>query len=403
MRRNLPAWAMGLANAPLGFVFGFISTAMPFLLASRGVSTAQIAGISAIAFSPSFWAFLLCPILDVRFSKRQYCIACFGFAALCIGCAVLNLNHLPLFTALTTLGCASGVVAGNSLAALLIEVVHQNSFGSLGGWVNVANLGAAGLFGTITILLVQKAPLPIASASVAFIVIAPLPLFAFFPAVPAPTRGIAETFRTLFRDLFTVMKRRECILGLIAFLSPGSAFALTNLFSGLGAQYHAPENLVAWIGGAGVAIACSIGCLLGGPLADRFPRPQVYVITGIVGACVSVAMLFAPHTTMVFILGVLAYNLAQGLNYTAFTALSYELTGKDNPLAGTQVALLTASANLPISYMTALDGAGSARHGLTGMYAVDAGASLLACAALLILFERTSRSRVPRTTPSRTS
>ena len=395
MPRKLPPWTMGLANAPLGFTFGFISTAIPFLLASRGVSTAQIAGISAICFSPSFWAFLLCPILDVRFSKRQYCVGCFTLAALCVGCAVLNLDHLALFTALTTFGCASAVIGGNSLAALLIEVVDQNSFGSLGGWVNVANLGAAGIFGTMTIFLVQKAPIAIAALSVALIILAPLLLLTFFPTVPAATRAAAETFSTLFRDLLAVMKRRECILGLIAFLSPGSAFALTNLFSGLGASYQAPENLVAWIGGAGVAIACSIGCLLGGPLADRFPRPQVYVITGIVGATVSVAMLFAPHTTTVFIIGVLAYNLAQGLNYTAFTALSYELTGKDNPLAGTQVALLTASANLPISYMTALDGAGSARHGLTGMYAVDAGASLIACAALLILFRRTAHARLP--------
>ena len=394
MVRKLPAWAMGLAMAPLGFTFGFISTAMPFLLAARGVSTAQIAGISAIAFSPSFWAFLLSPILDVRFTKRQYCLACFGLAATCVGCAVLTIDRLVLFSGFTTLACVAAVLGGNSLAALLIELVDQKSFGSLGSWVNVANLGAAGLFGTVTILLVQKAPTAIAAAAVAMIVVGPLLLFAFFPNVPAPSRGVAETFRTLFRDLFAVMKRRECILGLIAFLSPGSAFALTNLFSGLGANYHAPESLVAWIGGAGVAIACSIGCLLGGPLADRFPRPQVYVMTGIIGACVSLAMLFAPHTTAVFIIGVLAYNLAQGLNYTAFTALSYELTGKDNPLAGTQVALLTASANLPISYMTALDGAGSARHGLTGMYAVDAGASFIACGALLAIFRLVTKSNL---------
>ena len=38
MRRSLPPWAMGLAIAPLGFYFGFVSTAMPILLAAKGVA-----------------------------------------------------------------------------------------------------------------------------------------------------------------------------------------------------------------------------------------------------------------------------------------------------------------------------------------------------------------------------
>ena len=44
MRRQLPPWAMGLAVAPLGFYFGFVSTATPILLAARGVSVEEIFG-----------------------------------------------------------------------------------------------------------------------------------------------------------------------------------------------------------------------------------------------------------------------------------------------------------------------------------------------------------------------
>ena len=68
MRRQLPPWAMGFALAPLGFYYGFISAAMPILLSARNVSVSEISRVSAIAFSPTFWAFLLCPILDVRFA-----------------------------------------------------------------------------------------------------------------------------------------------------------------------------------------------------------------------------------------------------------------------------------------------------------------------------------------------
>jgi hypothetical protein len=59
MRRRLSPWAMGFANAPLGFYFGYISTAIPILLSARGVSVDEISHVSGIAFSPSFWAFAL--------------------------------------------------------------------------------------------------------------------------------------------------------------------------------------------------------------------------------------------------------------------------------------------------------------------------------------------------------
>ena len=70
MQRKLPPWAMGLAMAPLGFYFGFITTATPILLSGQGVALDRIAYISAVGFSPTFWAFLLGPVLDVRFTKR---------------------------------------------------------------------------------------------------------------------------------------------------------------------------------------------------------------------------------------------------------------------------------------------------------------------------------------------
>ncbi|HEV2619966.1 MAG TPA: MFS transporter, partial [Acidobacteriaceae bacterium] len=104
MRRQLPPWAMGLAIAPLGFYYGFISTAMPILLRAKGVSVDEISKISLLAFSPSFWAFLLCPILDVRFSKRTYALVSAGIAALCLGASTLLIGNLTLFTVVLTVG-----------------------------------------------------------------------------------------------------------------------------------------------------------------------------------------------------------------------------------------------------------------------------------------------------------
>jgi hypothetical protein len=57
------------------------------------------------------------------------------------------------------------------------------------------------------------------------------------------------------------------------------------------------------------------------------------------------------------------------------------------------MGLLTASVNLPFSYMTALDGRVYASRGLTGMLLNDAGMSVLAGIALLVLLSRLERPK----------
>ena len=116
-------------------------------------------------------------------------------------------------------------------------------------------------------------------------------------------------------------------------------------------------------------------------------------MTGLFGAVFSMGLIWSPHTLVMFVVGVLGYNFSQGMNYTAFSSLTFEIVGPGNPLAATQMGLLTASANLPISYMTAVDGRVYAAHGLTGMLAVDAGMSVLAGIALLIVLSRLWRPK----------
>jgi hypothetical protein len=87
------------------------------------------------------------------------------------------------------------------------------------------------------------------------------------------------------------------------------------------------------------------------------------------------------------------YNFFQGINYTAISSLFFEIVGPGNPLASTQIALLGAAANLPISYMTAIDGHVHTTHGLTGMLAVDGCCSVVVGTVLLLVFRRIGSSR----------
>jgi PAT family beta-lactamase induction signal transducer AmpG len=393
---------MGLAIAPLGFYYGFISTAMPILLAAHGNSVGRISGVSAVAFSPTFWGFLLCPILDVRFSKRTYALFFAGVAAICLGLSTLLTANLVAFTALLTAGTTAAVIFGNAHQGWMPDVIQDKHYSHVGATTNIANLGAAGLFATLTVVLVRTLHAPVAAALLALTVMAPTAMLFFIPLPAQPTRGALETFRSFFGDLRRVCGRPGCILGLVCFVSPTACFALTNLFSGMGADFRTPERWVTALNGTGVAVACSFGCLVGIWFCGRYVRRNVYVLSGFGGATAALGLVFTPHTLTFFAAGVLMYNFFQGINYTAFSSLCFEIVGPGNPLAGTQMALLAAAANLPISYMTAVDGHFHTAHGLTGMLAVDAVSSILVGTTLLLVFHnmgigRPDARRTPET------
>jgi PAT family beta-lactamase induction signal transducer AmpG len=376
---------MGLANTPTGFVFGFISTAMGILLVARGVSVDRVGGISAVAFSPTFWAWLLAPILDVRFTKRAYGFFFAALAAVLLAVTVVSLGNLAIFTAALTASCTSIVLYSSAVAGWTPDIVADHEFDSLSGWFNVANLGAAGLFSAIAVILVRTLPLPAAASCLGLLVLAPTLLLVWFPPAPRPDGRLRENFHAMARDLGRVLRQTRTWIGLILFLAPVGAFALTNLFSSLGSDFHASESFVTTLNGPGVAIACSTGCLLAIPLCRRLRRRTVYLIAGTGAAAAAIALALLPHTPRIFAAGVLAYNFFQGFNYTSFVALELEIVGPRNAVSGTMMAMLTASANVPISAMTWLDSHIHDSHGLQAMLFVDAASAVLTAIILLLI------------------
>ncbi len=388
MRRQLPPWAMGFALAPLGFYFGFVSTAMPILLSAKGVSVDEISKISFVGFSPTFWAFLLCPILDVQFSKRTYALIFATIAAVCLGICTLLTGNLTAFTVVLTTGCTAAVMFGGAHGGWMPDVIRDEHYSQVGGTSNIANLGAAGGFAALAVVVVRTVPAAAAALFLAVVVLLPTVMLLFIPLPAKPIRAARDVFGHFFHDLYRVCKTKNCLLGLLCFLSPTACFALTNLFSSLGADFHASEWWVTALNGPLVAIVCSLGCLAGIWLCGRYPRRTIYVVAGFGGATAALAMIWMPHTPACFAVGVLAYNFFQGINYTAFTAFEFEIVGPGNPLAATQIALLTAASNAPISYMTRIDGHFYGRHGLPGMFTVDALSSFVVGIVLLMVFRR---------------
>jgi hypothetical protein len=60
--------------------YGFVLVPLPQILAAQGVSGGRIAVVIAFVASPSFWNFVLAPLLDIRFRRRTYALI-FGVVA----------------------------------------------------------------------------------------------------------------------------------------------------------------------------------------------------------------------------------------------------------------------------------------------------------------------------------
>lgn len=95
-------------------------------------------------------------------------------------------------------------------------------------------------------------------------------------------------------------------------------------------------------------------------LAKCMPLRPLYLMIGIVGGLFTLSLLLPPRTPGIFVLAILGENISQSLGLTGSFAITFEAIDPDNPLAATTFAVLGAATNLPIDYMTAIDGRASA-------------------------------------------
>ncbi len=407
---------MGLSNATIGLVGGFIVLPLPQMLAAQGVPELKIAAVSAACLSPGFWVFLLGPLLDIRFSRRWYATVFDALAGICLTFAVLLRSHLLLLEISVMIAYAASVLSSNALGGWLAGVIpdvaeaerdNPNHEGAkLSAWTQVGLFLGNGLMAGLAPEGIRRLPLSAIAPLLGLLVFLPA---AIFPWIPVPESTVPdafqsagnrarEGFRNLFLELRALFKRREVLLTLLLFTAPTGSFALTNQLSGVAHDFHATDAFVGRMGGAVLSLAGAIGALLLPVLSRRLKALPLYLLIGTFGSLFTLGLLLMPRNPATFAVAFLGENIVQALSFTAAVAICFATIGRNNPLAATQFSLLTSATVLPILYMGVLDGRTYGRRGLAGMYLVDGSLSLVACilmAAVMWWFAR--RSNVSQT------
>jgi MFS family permease len=94
--------------------------------------------------------------------------------------------------------------------------------------------------------------------------------------------------------------------------------------------------------------------VIGGWVADRIGRWWSYFGSGVAIALVAIIMAVAPRTPGSFAAGVIVYSLFCGMAYAAFSAVVLFAIGRG--AASTKYATLSSLGNIPVVYMTAING-----------------------------------------------
>jgi MFS family permease len=183
---------------------------------------------------------------------------------------------------------------------------------------------------------------------------------------------------------------------LICFLPIGSG-AASGLWSAVADDWHASAGTVALVTGVVGGLVSAVGCVVGGYVCDRMDRKASYALYGFMLALCAVGMAAAPRTEAMYIVYTTAYAFVSGLSYAAFSAVVLEAIGQG--AAATKYSLLASLANMPIAYMTLVDGWAQGRFGSGGMLYTEAALGVVG--VLLFMAIAVGTRRTVRADPAR--
>ncbi len=386
---------------PFGAVSGYVTVALAYLLNRSGMSMAQLGVLIAVFFAPQTWKFLWAPIVDTTLNRKiWYVLGTFLTVAGIVssGAASTDPTRTAVFYPALLMASVASTFVGMAVESLIAHDCSEGEKGRAAGWLQAGGWLGNGLGGGLALWSAQRVPASVAGAGLGAVLLLcclGLP----FVAEPHQThrgRGGAQRLLFLAKDLWEVVRSRRGYLALLLVFLPIGSGAATNIFAAVAGDWHTSAETVALVTGALSGAFSGIGCLLGGYLSDRVDRKVAYVVFGLLLVLCALAMAFSPHTEQAYVGFVLTYALLTGMCFASFSAVTLEAIGKG--AAATKYNLFASLSNMPIAYLSALEGWAQGPWGATGFLFVDA--ILGVCGVLIFCVAVTLTARKPQLLPA---
>jgi MFS family permease len=385
---------------PFGVVSGYVSVTLASQLKQAGASVSQIATLVALGVLPQTWKFFWAPIVDITLSQKRWYILSgllcgLGIAAL--GCFPATNTGLAALSPIVFLTSIASSVLGMSVESLIAYSTPDPLRGHVSGWYQAGNLGGSGIGGGLGLFMVERLPSPWWASGIVgglcFLCCMSL------AAVPTPARtlqqlGIVKSVTASLKEVLQLIGNRSGVLAFILCFLPIGTGAI--VFPSIAGEWAASSNTVALISGVLGGVISAVGCVVGGWLCDRMDRKRAYVLFGLLQAGSGIAMALFPRTQFMFIVWVSVYTFTSGLCYAAFSAFVLEVIGQG--AAATKYNALASLSNVPIYYMTDIDGWAHDRWNSTRMFILESGLAVVSAVLFLGLVKLLLGPRAPAKT-----
>lgn len=386
--RSPAPWLFSLLILPLGIIVGFKATPLPFLLAKAGVPVDRIATISSLGSLPGVLVFLWAPLVDIKVRRRTWlAIAIFGTAlSVCTYFPLIGSSHLTLMTALILVGGIADSMVLAACGGLLVRTLSAASQAKASAWWQAGFMGGGALGGAAIMWLAARMPLFAAGLCTAVVIALPgfLPFSISEPA-PARSQKLQGRLTRIGQEIWAVIRKPQRRWSAVLLITPAGTGAAMFLLPAIASHYGVGATGVTWINGVGGGILMAGGSLCATFIPSSWDRRLMYVSGGALNAF-GVLVLLVANRPLVYLVGTTLYLAANGFSWAWFTALQAEIVGAETGDASTLFSVLNSVGSLPVMYMTWLDGVGFRHFGMQGLVWIDAGGSLLVCAAVFLVF-----------------
>ena len=387
--------------APFGISAGYVSVTLAFQLGRAGLAAGAVAALVALTIWPQTWKILWAPVVDTVGNPKLW----YGLGAILVGATILLMSlhvhraELHLLGILIVISSIASTLTSMSTEIFMARFVQPNEKGRVSGWAQTGNLGGSGLGGGLGLAVAERVAEPwVTGAVLAAICIACWAAVLILPPVPREDESLdyLASLRGVGRALWDMARSRPGYLGLILMLLPVGSGGLQGVLPAIAGEWRAGADMVAVVNGVAGGLISALGCLAGGWICDRLGGVRTYAAFGIACGLVAVAMALAPRDPAMFAIFALLYAVALGGCYAAFTTIVLESIGPG--AAATKFNLFAAISNIPLAWMTELDGRVHDSHGTVAMLWLELAAPAVAL-TLFFLLVRATRPRAAAFAP----
>ena len=391
-------WLFGLFIAPTAVLSnGIISGVLSYLLRQQGVGIGRSSEIISLLILPQTIYFLWSPITDFWIRRRTWLMIGATAAALSMVTAfhIHRLDTPPAVALMFLSACFGQLIVsscGGMMGTLHSETARRKASSAYQG--GSLGFGALGVF--VLALLGERMGMgPLGWIAAALIA---LPAFAAL-AAPEQTRGqgqgIRQTFAHIWQEFKTTFLCWRAVPYTLMMVFPMASGAPTGLLPGIAQDYHVSGQQMAWMNGMAGAFLMAAGSLAASLIPARIRASVVYLSLGIVNAATLSILWLGPLSPATYFAGATLYLFTIGACYAMFTAVSLEFLGRSGKSGSGRYSIINSLGNVPVAYMTALDGRGGKLWGARGLAGTDAVVGAIGAAILLAYFLTRKRTEAP--------